>query len=57
MTDQSKLAAAHRALAASERSGIDAFIVMDVMRAAAAQEAMTHDGVRPDTIRMLIASP
>jgi len=39
MSDASKLAAAHRALAASERSGIDPFIVMDVMSAAAAKEA------------------
>jgi aspartate/methionine/tyrosine aminotransferase len=39
MSDASKLAVAQRALAASERSGIDPFIVMDVMRAAAAKDA------------------
>ena len=39
MSDASKLAAAQRGLAASQRSEIDSFIVMDVMRAAAAKEA------------------
>jgi aspartate/methionine/tyrosine aminotransferase len=39
MSDASKLASAYRALAASERSEIDPFIVMDVMSAAAAKEA------------------
>ncbi len=39
MSDASKRVAAHQALAASQRSEIDSFIVMDVMRAAAAKEA------------------
>lgn len=38
----------------AEIPDLDSF--QEWLATAAAEEAMTHDGVRPDTIRMLIAS-